>query len=217
MATQMQIDWYKASESERHNRATERQAANELAENRRHNLKGEYLQDASVRIEGGKLSESIRHNYQTERLQQLGETTKLLTMQEAARHNRVGEQLETRKIDVSEAYNKMSIGLGYDQLSEAQRHNVATEGITYIQAQAAKEQAAASTSQAKTAQRRQTYDALGTLSAAYTNAYNAQTNRKAQEVSERQGDRSLDLKAYDTGANLVYGAVDAVSKIIPRY
>lgn len=224
MATQMQIDWYKASESARHNRATEAQAANELAETRRHNVKGEYLQDAGIRIEGGKLSESIRHNFQTERLQQLGELTKLYSVQEVERHNRRGEQIEDRKTDVSEAYNKMSIGLGYDQLSEAQRHNVSTEGISYIQAMAAKENAAASTSQAQTAARRQRVDAYGTIREADAAMMNARTKAREQVANERQKDRELDLRAWDTGSNLVYGAAEAAkdlmmagSRIIPRF
>lgn len=92
-------------ETARHNVATERHNEAVLGETRRSNV-------AREAIETAKNEESKRHNLEAERIN-------LYSAQESARHNRQTESTESRKVD-----------LGYAQLSEQARHNVAQESET---------------------------------------------------------------------------------------
>lgn len=118
MATQMQIDWFKAAEQQRHNVATEGQARGELRENVRHNRA---VEDWNF----GSLAENQRHNYQMERYQQMGVIPSIMQAQtrkeeltETTRHNKQTENLGIGNLN-----------LGYNTLSETTRHNIAQEGI----------------------------------------------------------------------------------------
>lgn len=111
------------AESQRHNRATEEQARVSLDETARHNLAGEQLTRSS-------LDESIRHNQAVEleaaRHNKVGESYNERALKESSRHNLAQEQIGRSQVGASYA----NITLGYSQLDETNRANVARETET---------------------------------------------------------------------------------------
>lgn len=93
-------------ETERHNKETERVADTTQA----------YQQYASL----ADVQERNRHNEATE-------MNTLLGLQEEARHNYVSENLNQYSLDNTRAYQQRQIGLGYSQLNELNRHQLAVE------------------------------------------------------------------------------------------
>lgn len=111
--TKNQIEYQKLVETKRANQVQEAQtkwrdsanysvAIGQLREAQRHN----YATEAAERV---KLGETIRHN-------QVGEQISLFNAQELARHNVQTEQI-----------SRDNITLGYHQLDESRRHNIAVE------------------------------------------------------------------------------------------
>lgn len=146
--TQNQIAYYKAkkevehwerqdAETQRHNYRTEDISVegNSITnthyersdtENQRHNLAQEALGAAQVDVSRYEadthrlnLYESVRHNQQTE---QLGWSS----LSESVRHNKATEDIAEQNVALGYA----NLGLGYDQLAEAERSHLANESLT---------------------------------------------------------------------------------------
>lgn len=95
--TRNQIDFYAASENERHNRVTEKQGKRQLKLTRRNIRETERSHKANEAIERGKLSETNRHNLVYE-----GETN---------RHNLKSEELEGNKLWETSRHNRETEGI----------------------------------------------------------------------------------------------------------
>lgn len=139
------LDTRKTSESIRHNKSLEEIQNASLFESKRHSLELEKLQGLSV-------SEAARHNLQSESetmrsnvrreslaAQQLSwdmnqfnqqMTYNYANLSENIRYHNVSADLEKQSIAQRSQAVQMQVGLGYSQLSEASRHNMAQESIS---------------------------------------------------------------------------------------
>lgn len=181
------------AESQRHNRATESQARLSLDETARHNLAGEALTRSS-------LDESIRHNQAVET--------------EASRHNKVGESYnervlsESRRHNVSqEAIGRSQVGasfaninLGYSQLAEASRANIARE-TENTRSNIAREDENLRHNQATEA----------------ANMYRNRNDAYYQRGTLKQGDKRITLDTWNTafeGANTIFKGIKTVVPLL---
>lgn len=114
--TDIQVRYWTNKESQRHNIATENQAANELNETVRHNLSSENINQQQV-------SENVRHN-------KVNEGQNLLSLQETKRHNLVGESQGQQNINEAVRHNKRTERTEIRKLKENTRHNKAGERLT---------------------------------------------------------------------------------------
>lgn len=126
--TEMQINYRKYQEEARHNRATEQQARDELAETRRHSMATE--------------SEAIRSNIENEAIKRQANVINQSHYvrsdainsahfaridAEAAKHNRETEAIQKYQAVESRRHNMEQEMLQDDQLAETKRHNFETE------------------------------------------------------------------------------------------
>lgn len=101
--TQTQVGYWQNVESNRHNVASEFQAANELAEKHRSNLMNEGLTASTI-------NENVRHNKKTEGIEKskVKETTRhnKTGEKETVRHNVTSEDLTKRSQDITKVLNE---------------------------------------------------------------------------------------------------------------
>jgi hypothetical protein len=181
------------AESQRHNRATEEQARVSLDEVVRHNLAGE-------KLSRGSLDESIRHNMATE--------------SEAARHNKVGESYNERSLRESQRHNIAqegigrsqvgasfaNISLGYSQLGETSRANIARE-TENTRSNVAREQ--------ENLRHNQSTEAI--------NMYRNRNDSRYQTGTLKQGDKRIRLDTWKTafeGADTVFKGIRTVVPLL---
>lgn len=101
-----QVQYWDLVERGRHNRQTEVQAQNELAESQRHNIVSESTNWFNAR-------ESARHNRAQE--------------QETTRHNVAQESIGFATLNESARHNRAQENLTSQQIMETRRHNQRTE------------------------------------------------------------------------------------------
>lgn len=123
-------------------------------ENQRHNMVSENQNLRSI-------NESVRHNVQAEQVAWQNLSLQNRALYETTRHNLATEQ-------ISQQQNK----LGWSTLNETTRHNMAVESVQRTQAQAALQQAKASTLSAQAAQQQ--------ASTAFLNYASNDTVRRSQ-------------------------------------
>lgn len=111
--TEIQVKYWANQETQRHNEATEKQAAQELTETGRHNLATESTASRQV-------SENVRHN-------KVSEGQNLMSIKETSRHNLVTESQGQQNINETVRHNKKSEQLTSKTIKETTRHNKATE------------------------------------------------------------------------------------------
>lgn len=114
--TDIQVRYWANRETQRHNVATEKQAANELDETVRHNVRSEDINQQQV-------SENVRHN-------KVNEGQNLLSLKETKRHNLVGENQGQQNINEAVRHNKRTERTEIGKLKEGVRHNKAGERLT---------------------------------------------------------------------------------------
>lgn len=179
------------AESQRHNRATEIQARLSLDETSRHNLAGEVLTR-------GNLDESIRHNQAVEK--------------EASRHNKVGESYNERALSESRRHNVAqeaigrsqvgasyaNVNLGYSQLAETSRANVARE-TENTRSNIAREDENQRHNQATEA----------------ANMYRNRNDAGYQRGTLRQGDKKIKLDTWNTAFEGVNTVFKGIKTIVP--
>lgn len=181
------------AESQRHNRATEEQARVSLDETARHNLAGEQLTRSS-------LDESIRHNQAVEleaaRHNKVGESYNERALKESGRHNLAQEQIGRSQVGASYA----NITLGYSQLDETNRSNVARETETN-RSNLARE--------SETERHNQKGEAI--------DMYRNRNEAKYKRDLIRQGDQQLKLDTWKTafqGANTIFKGIGTVVPLL---
>nr|AVX53508.1 putative ORF1 [Marmot picobirnavirus] len=100
------------------------------------------------------LKETQRHDYVTEEqnertieeTKRRNKATEALTAQanaETARRNRMQERLNQIELEIKQNYNAFQAEIGYRNLDENVRHNLAQESVSSLQANASQTQAAA--------------------------------------------------------------------------
>lgn len=114
--TEIQVKYWANKESQRHNFATENQAAQELTESHRHNVTTEGINQQQV-------SENVRHN-------KVGEAQNERSLNETKRHNIVGESQNLRNIKETKRHNIAGEKLTARNIKEAVRHNKAGEALS---------------------------------------------------------------------------------------
>nr|AMP18943.1 hypothetical protein [Otarine picobirnavirus] len=174
------------AESQRHNRATEEQARVSLDETVRHNLAGETLTR-------GNLDESIRHNQAVEaeasRHNKVGESYNERALKESQRHNVAQEGISRSQVGASYA----NINLGYSQLGETTRANIARE-TENTRSNVAREQ--------ENLRHNESTEAI--------NMYRNRADSSYQKNSLKQGDKRLRLDTWKTvfeGADTVFKGI----------
>lgn len=110
-----QVQYWDLVERGRHNRQTETQAQNELAESQRHNIVSEntnwFTAQEGARHNRAQEQETNRHNVAQEGLG-------FATLNESARHNRVQEDLTSQQIKETKRHNlKAETNEGYRNIT----------------------------------------------------------------------------------------------------
>lgn len=109
------------TENNRHNTATERQAANELVETNRHNV-------ATEGIQQGALNENIRHDYATEANQRISANASMLSAS-AAMKNANTQRAEMKSVITKNyAQSTQATMSAYNSLQQGQYWNAKTTG-----------------------------------------------------------------------------------------
>lgn len=114
--TDIQVRYWANRETQRHNVATENQAAQELTESQRHNMAAENINQQQV-------SENVRHN-------KVGEAQNQRSINETIRHNIVGESQNRLNLKENKRHNKAGEKLTARNIREASRHNKASEALS---------------------------------------------------------------------------------------
>lgn len=179
------------TESQRHNRATEEQARVSLDETARHNLAGERLTRSS-------LDEGIRHNQAVEaeaaRHNKVGESYNERALKESGRHNLAQEQIGRSQVGASYA----NINLGYSQLSEQARANVARE-TENTRSNMAREQ--------ETVRHNQQGEAI--------DMFRNRSEAKYKRDITKQGDKKITLDTWKTGFEGANTIIKGIGTVLP--
>lgn len=174
------------AESQRHNVATEQQARASLDETSRHNLAGE--------------QELKRHNI-------AGEQYNERALQEQSRHNAAQESIGRSQVGATYA----SIALGYQQLGETQRANLAREAETNRSNVAREtEMNRSNVAREEETHRHNTQDE-------YNAKYRARNDAAYQRGQLEQGEERLTLDAWKTGIEGLGTLVKAAGLLIPLF
>lgn len=188
------------AESQRHNIASEQQAKASLDETSRHNIAGEQLS-------GKTLEESIRHNKAGEaelrRHNIVGEQYNERALREQSRHNVAQESIGRSQVGASYA----NITLGYSQLDETQRSNLAREGETNRSNVAREDE----TNRSNVAREEET-NRHNTRDEAIS-MYKARTDAGYKKGLLEQGEKQLKLDSWKTafkGAETVFKGIGTI-------
>lgn len=173
-----------------------------MDETSRHNVAGEGQAQRS-------LEESIRHNKATEeeakRHNIVGEQYDVKALNETGRHNRAQEMIGRSQVGASYA----NITLGYQQLGETERSNLARETETN-RSNVARE---TENTRSNTAREEETlrHNRTGEAIDMYRNRSEAQYRRDLI----RQGGKKLQLDAWKTGVQTADTIIKGVGTFIP--
>lgn len=215
--TRNQISYATHLENVRHNKATELQSSKELAETSRHNVSTEGIQSATQREQGrhniATENETNRHNLVTE-----GQQGQVIN--EQVRHNYATEnetnRSNLRNESIKQQYNAQQYELGLAnvdianrQLSESNRHNMATEYSSLMSSQA-------SIKQADIAERRQVADEiaskiLNSLNEAKTEYTQAQIDEVIATIDKMKQEVAIAQRNSDTARiNAIINGADVL-------
>lgn len=126
--TEMQINYRKYQEDVRHNKATEQQARDELAETKRHSMATESEAIRSnLESEAIKRQSNIINQSHYERADAINSAHYARIDAETAKHNRETEAIQRYQAVEAARHNIELESLQQDQLAEQTRHNVETE------------------------------------------------------------------------------------------
>lgn len=201
--TDIQLKFWAQNEVQRHNYATEAQAASELQETRRHNVVTE--------------TETTRHNRVSEIQvdRQIVETQRhnRVTEDETTRHNLQQETLGFQSLNETRRHNR-----AYE--SETARHNRATESATSRQIAVSERQASASERQAAVAERnvsvsedRAQYQNRKDLSSVGQNQASTQKTYKETSWIDRMNESNLSVNRSRVVGNYAGAFKDGTTAI----
>lgn len=186
--TDIQLKFWAQNETQRHNYATEAQAASELNETRRHNIAGEReTQRHNLRTElqtDSMLVENVRHNMATEhettRHNEQMETIGFGNLNETRRHNMAGERETRRHNVISESNDRRRIAVAErandisQQQADTARYNASTQS-SRANAQNTKDYASASNIRSNTMKTDKEIDWMDTINRSTVNLNAAKT------------------------------------------
>lgn len=192
------------AESQRHNIASEQQAKASLDETSRHNLVGE-------QISGKSLEETVRHNKAGEselkRHNIAGEQYNERALQEQSRHNVAQESIGRSQVGATYA----NIALGYQQLGETKRSNLARENETY-RSNVARE---TEMNRSNVAREEETY--RHNTQEEYLTRYRDRNDAAYKRGQLEQGEERLTLDAWKTGIQGAETLLKAAGLLIPLF